>query len=200
MRILMTQVRLAGISAAVLAAALWLAACSNSASPTPANATQAATTSPSTAAQATATSATAPASATPTATSSPSPSATGAENLVLTSSIRGQLVAAAAKLNGLPASAYLGLVQGESYYGFDPATNTYWAGGALDPSPSSQRAQVSVQDDGGYYVFRKPVGGSWTASAEGLAGIEGTKCSVDIPPALVALWHWSPGACHPAGI
>jgi hypothetical protein len=178
MRILMTQVRLAGISVAVLAAALWLAACSNSASPTSANATQAATISP----------------------SSPSPSATGAENQVLTNSIRAQLVAAAAKLNGLPASAYLGLVQGESYYGFDPATNTYWAGGALDPSPSSQRAQVSVQDDGGYYVFRKPVGGSWTASAEGLAGIEGAKCSVDIPSALVALWHWSPGACHPAGI
>ena len=194
MRILMTRARPAGMSVCVLAAVLWLAACSSSASQTAANATQAATTSQSTAASATATSATA------TATSSPSPSATGAENLVLTDSIRAQLVAAAAKLNSLPASAYLGLVHGESYYGFDPATSTYWAGAALDPSPSSQRAQVSVQDDGGYYIFRKPAGGSWAASAEGLAGIEGAKCSVDIPPALVALWHWSPGACHPAGI
>jgi hypothetical protein len=79
-------------------------------------------------------------------------------------------------------------------------TDTYWAGAALDPSPSSQRAQVSVQDDGGYYIFRKPAGGNWTASAEGLAGIAGTKCSVHIPPALVALWHWPAGACHPAGI
>jgi hypothetical protein len=199
MRILLTQVRLAGVSVAVLAAALWLAACSSSASQT-ATATAAATTSQPTAAPATATSATAPAGATPNATPSPSPSATGAENLMLTDSIRAQLVAAAAKLNGLPASAYLGLVHGESYYGFDPATNTYWAGGALDPSPSSQRAQVSVQDDGGYYIFQKPAGGSWSASAEGLAGIEGAKCSVDIPPALVARWHWSPGACHPAGI
>jgi hypothetical protein len=132
--------------------------------------------------------------------SSPSPSATGVENLVLTDAIRAQLVAAAAKLHGLPASAYVGLVPGESFYGFDPATNTYWAGGALDPSPSSQQAQVSVQDDGGYYIFQEPAGGSWTASAEGLAGIEGAKCSVQIPPALVALWHWAPGACHPAGI
>ena len=90
-----------------------------------------------------------PASANP----SPSPSATSAENLPLADATRAQLTAAAARLNGLPASAYLGLVKGESYYGFDPATNTYWAGGALDPSPSSQRAQVSVQDDGGYYVF-----------------------------------------------
>jgi hypothetical protein len=118
----------------------------------------------------------------------------------LTDAIRAQLVAAAAKLNGLPASAYLGLVQGQSYYGFDLATSTYWAGGALDPSPSSERAQVSVQDDGGYYVFEEPSGGSWTASSEGLAGIDGATCSVHIPPALVALWHWQAGACHPAGI
>jgi hypothetical protein len=125
---------------------------------------------------------------------------TGAENLELTDAIRAQLVAAAARLNGLPASAYLDLVHGESYYGFDPVTNAYWAGGALDPSPSSEQAQVSVQDDGGYYIFEEPAGGSWTASAEGLAGIDGTTCSVHIPPALVALWHWPAGACHPAGI
>jgi hypothetical protein len=184
MRILMTKVRLPGISA-VLAGAVWLAACSSPASqPPPATTTPAAT----------ATTAAPPASA----TASPSPA--GAENLALTDPVRAQLLAAAAKLNGLPASAYLGLVQGESYYGFDPATSTYWAGGALDPSPSSQRAQVSVQDDGGYYIFEEPAGGSWTASSEGMAGIEGATCSVHIPPALVALWRWPAGACHPVGI
>lgn len=186
MRILMTQARLCGISA-VLAGVASLAACSSSASqPAAANTTLAPATSP-----ASATSAAPPASA--------SPSPTGAENLVLTGTIRAQLVAAAAKLNGLPASAYLGLVQGESYYGFDPATNTNWAGAALKPSPSSLRAQVSVQDDGGYYIFEEPAGGSWTASAEGMAGIGGSTCSVHIPPALVALWHWTAGACHPSG-
>jgi hypothetical protein len=173
--------------------ALVATACGSSASSTsPAAAGTAATgTTPSSA-----TSAVPPASANP----SPSPSTTSAENLPLADTTRAQLTAAAARLNSLPASAYLGLVKGESYYGFDPATNTYWAGGALDPSPSSQRAQVSVQDDGGYYIFREPAGGSWTASAEGLAGIAGTTCSVHIPPALVALWHWPVGACHPAGI
>ena len=174
MRILMAPVR-PSISVAVLAAALGLTACSSSTSQPAASAT-----------------------ITVTATASPSP--TAAENLVLTDAVREQLVAAAARLNSLQPSDYLGLVKGESYYGFDPATNTYWAGGALDPSPTSQQAQVSVQDDGGYYIFQKPANGSWTASAEGLAGIEGAKCSVTIPPALVALWHWSPGACHPAGI
>jgi hypothetical protein len=193
MRILKTQVRLPGISA-VLAGAVWLAACSSPASQPPAaNTITAPTTSP-----AVATSAAPPASAS--ANPSSSPSTAGAENLVLTDPIRAQLVAAAARLNGLPASAYLGLVHGESYYGFDPATKTYWAGGALDPSPSSQQAQVSVQDDGGYYIFEEPDGGSWTASAEGMAGIDGATCSLHIPPALVTLWHWSGGACHPAGI
>jgi hypothetical protein len=182
MRMPMTRARLLGMST-VLAGMISLAACSSSAGqPVAANTTQATATS---------------AVATP---GSASPSPTGVENMVLTDAIRAQLVAAAAKLNGLPASAYVGLVHGQSYYGFDPATNTYWAGGALDPSPSSQQAQVSVQDDGGYYVFQEPAGGSWTASSEGMAGIEGAVCSVHIPPALVALWHWPAGACHPAGI
>jgi hypothetical protein len=185
MRILMTHMRLLG-TGAVLAGVVSLAACSSAASqPTAANSIPAATTSSA-------------ASAAPAA--SASPSATGAQNLVLTDAIRAQLVAAAAKLNSLPASAYVGLVHGESYYGFDPTTNTYWAGGALDPSPSSQQAQVSVQDDGGYYIFQEPAGGSWTASSEGMAGIAGAVCSVHIPPALVALWHWSAGACHPTGV
>jgi hypothetical protein len=194
MRILMGQVRLPAIGAA-LAAALWLAGCSTSASQSAATAVPAATTSSAMTSSA-ATSASASATTGPTPGSSP----TGAQNLVLTDSIRAQLVAAAAKLHDLPASAYVGLVHGESYYGFDPATSTYWAGGALDPSPSSQAAQVSVQDDGGYYIFEEPAGGSWTAYAEGLGGIDGGKCSVTVPPALVALWHWAPGACHPAGI
>lgn len=129
----------------------------------------------------------------------PSVSPTGPQNLVLTSDVRTQLVAAAAALNGLPASDYTGLVHGQSYYGFDPATSTYWAGGQLDPSPSSQRAQVSVQDDGGYYVFRKPAGGAWAATAVGMAGIDGSVCPVQVPPALVALWGWPAGACHPTG-
>ena len=189
MRILKNKARLPGVSA-VLAGVTCLAACSSLASqPTTASTVPAPATRP-----AIATSAVPPASA------SPSPSMTGAENLGLTDAIRAQLVAAAARLNGLPASAYLGLVHGDSYYGFDPVTNAYWAGGALDPSPSSQQAQVSVQDDGGYYIFEEPAGGSWTASAEGLAGIDGSTCAVHVPPALVALWRWTVGACHPAGI
>ena len=189
MRMVMIRGRLPAISA-VLAGAVWLGACSSPASQPPAANTAPATTTPPAAAT----------SAAPAESAAASPSPAGAENLPLTGPVRAQLVAAAARLNGLPASAYLGLVKGESYYGFDPATSTYWAGGALDPSPSSQRAQVSVQDDGGYYIFQQPAGGSWTASSEGMAGTDGAACSVRIPPALAALWHWPAGACHPAGV
>ena len=110
------QVRLLGASA-VFAGVLSLAACSSAASqPTAASTTPVATSS------------SADGSAPPSSASAgPSPSPTGVQNLVLTDAIRAQLVAAGAALNGLPASDYTGLVKGESYYGFDPATSTYWA-------------------------------------------------------------------------
>lgn len=185
MRILLNQARLCAVTA-VLTALIPFGACSSPASQ-PATANTASTTPP------------ASASAVSSA-SSARPTTTRAVNLVLTPAIRAQLVAAAAKLNSLPASAYLGLVHGKSYYGFDPATNTYWAGGALDPSPSSERAQVSVQDDGGYYVFEEPAGGSWTATAVGMTGIGGAPCLVHLPPAILTLWQWPNGSCHPAAV
>jgi len=183
MRILLNLARRHSVTA-VLAVLIPLGACSSPASsPAAANTTSAAP----------------PASASAVSSaSSARPTTTRAVNLVLTPAIRAQLVAAAAKLNSLPAAAYRGLVHGKSYYGFDPATNTYWAGGALDPSPSSERAQVSVQDDGGYYVFEEPAGGSWTATAVGMTGIGGSPCRVQLPPAILTLWHWPNGTCRPA--
>jgi hypothetical protein len=186
MRILLNLARRCAVTA-VLAVLVPLGACSSPAS-SPAAANTASTPPP----------ASASAVSSASSASAAGPSATRAVNLMLTPAIRAQLVAAAARLNSLPASAYLGLVHGESYYGFDPATNTYWAGGALDPSPSSERAQVSVQDDGGYYVFEEPAGGSWTATAVGMTGIGGAPCRVHLPPAIVTLWHWPNGTCRPA--
>ncbi len=104
---------------------------------------------------------------------------------------------AGAALNSLPASAYRGLAAGRVYYAFDSATMTYWAGAALDPSPSSQRAQVSVQDDGSYLLFVRPAGGAWTAKDVGLTGIEGSKCPTPVPVVILSLWHWAAGSCRP---
>jgi len=73
---------------------------------------------------------------------------------VVTAEIKSQLLQAGAALNSLPASAFTGLMSGLTYYAYDSATATYWAGAKLVPSSSSLRAQVSVQDNGSYVLFR----------------------------------------------
>jgi hypothetical protein len=124
--------------------------------------------------------------------------APGVENLAVSDDLRAQLVAAGAALNGLSSSDYLGLEPGMTYYAYDSATQTYWAAGGLDPSPSSMQAQVSAQDDGGYLLFTEPNGGSWTAEDDGLGGVAGTPCPA-IPASVLAVWGWPAGSCRPPG-
>jgi hypothetical protein len=136
--------------------------------------------------------------ATVTATVTASPSAgAGAKDLVITAAVRAQLVETDAVAHGLTAADFVGLVAGETYYALDPKTGTYWAGAAMDPSPSSMAAEVSVQDDGGYVLFKRPAGKAWVGYDVGLAGIEGATCPVTPPAAVLAVWGWKPGTCHP---
>lgn len=114
----------------------------------------------------------------------------------MTAAVRTQLVAAGAALNNLTPSAYTGLVAGTTYYAYDSATSTYWAGAGLVPSPSSYSAQVANQDDGSYLLYSQPAGGAWTAVADGLGGIGGTPCPA-VPAAVVAAWGWTAGTCRP---
>ncbi len=127
--------------------------------------------------------------------------APGTSNLAVTDAVRSQLLAAGATLNSLPASDYTGLRPGETYYAYDAATRTYWAGAGLVPSPTSTPAQVAAQDDGAYLVFDRPQGGAWKAYAVGLAGTpEGSTCPVTVPGAILDLWGWPPGSCRPTTI
>ncbi len=126
-----------------------------------------------------------------------------AVDLSVTDQIRSQLVAAGAASNDLPASEYTGLAPGLTYYALDKASDAYWAAARLVPAPSSDpsnptRAQVASQDAGSYYVFSKPPGGSWTASAAGNTG-PSTPCPVTVPSPVVAIWGWPAGSCRPAG-
>ncbi|MDP9075646.1 MAG: hypothetical protein M3N98_16045 [Actinomycetota bacterium] len=133
----------------------------------------------------------------PQVTSTSTPAASGAaQNLAVTNDVRAQLVQTVAAGNNLPASAYTGLQPGRTYYAFDPQTATFWAGAALVPSSSSVPAQVSVQDDGSYFLFHHSTGQGWTAQAVGVAGIAGTKCPTTVPASVLALWHWAPGTCR----
>ncbi len=129
--------------------------------------------------------------------------APAAENLVITSAVRASLVDAGASHFGLPASDFLGLgaapAHDPAYYAYDRASSSYWAGASLVPNPKSYDAGVVVQDDGAYLIFDRSVHGSWQVHDVGYSDSAGT-CSayhVSIPVAVVAVWDWVPGTCHP---
>jgi len=177
----------------VAVGALGLGACAAGSTSHAATASTASTTST------TSTTSTAPNTTTANATTTTPVPATS--DLVVTAAVRSQLVAAGAALNSLPASDYTGLRPGETYYAYDGATQTYWAGAALSPSPSSTPAQVAAQDDGAYLLFDRPQGGVWKAHDVGLAGTsEGTACPVTVPAAILSRWDWTPGSCRPSSI
>ncbi len=126
------------------------------------------------------------------------PAANGVQNLHVTNALRAELLKVGAASHNLPATDYTGLAPGRTYYAYDPATSTYWAGAALVPSSSSTPAQVSVQDDGAYLLYERPSGGSWSVYAVGMTLEVGSKCPVAVPAAVLSVWGWAPGTCRPA--
>ena len=119
-------------------------------------------------------------------------------NLVVTPSVRQSLLDAAAKYHSLPSTDYVGLDAGRTYYAFDPTTDTYYAAAGLNPSPKSLPAQVGTQDDGAYNLFTKLAGAAtWTVYNDGLGGVQGTKCPIMIPAAVLAVWNWKANSCYP---
>jgi hypothetical protein len=119
-------------------------------------------------------------------------------NLVVTASLRQSLLDAAAKYHSLPSTDYVGLDVGRTYYAFDPTTDTYYAAAGLNPSPKSLPAQVGTQDDGAYNLFTKLAGtAAWTVYNDGLGGVQGTKCPIMIPAAVLSVWNWKANGCYP---
>ena len=178
------------IGAALMLAPLALAACSSSTSP----------------ASTTNTTAMAPGTSTTVAPSSSTTAASSstAANLPVTDQIRSELVTAAATLQNIPVVQFSGLAPGLTYYGLDKTTGTKWAAARLVPAPVPEgadpsQAQVSSQDEGSYYVFRQPAGGTWTAYADGNTG-PGTPCPVTLPAGVLAVWGWPAGSCRPSGV
>jgi hypothetical protein len=127
-----------------------------------------------------------------------------AQDLFFTSAVRASLVEAGASHYGLPASDFVGLASGpgyyDPYYAYDRTTSTYWAAASLVPNPGSVQAGVVVQDDGAYLIFERAKNGPWAAHDVGYTDTVGTCAAyhVSIPAAVVAVWHWVPGTCHPA--
>jgi hypothetical protein len=126
-----------------------------------------------------------------------------ARDLPLAPSVSAALVAAAAASHGLPASDFLGVAAANqpfaAYYGYDVTTSTYWAAASLIPNPKSYEAQVVVQDDGAYLIFHRAANGPWKVQNAGYVDAVGDCAAyhINIPAAVVAVWHWVPGTCHP---
>jgi len=133
------------------------------------------------------------------ATTTPSQGTTpaAAKNLVVNNTVRAQLLAAGAALHKLPTTDYTGLVPKETYYAYNPATNTYWAGAGLVASKQSTQAQIGDQDDGAYLVFDRPAAGTWRAYDAGIPGDSHFTCSIVVPAGVLSVWHWTAGTCHP---
>ncbi|MGH9044529.1 MAG: DUF4232 domain-containing protein [Acidimicrobiales bacterium] len=120
----------------------------------------------------------------------------GARNLVLSTRVRAQLLAAGAALHRLPISDYLGLSPGVSYYAKDLADGHYWAGAGLLPRPGSYQAEVSNQDRGAYMIFTRSQTKGWHGWETGLTGGP-SACPVKVPSAVLKVWGWAFGTCDP---
>jgi hypothetical protein len=121
-----------------------------------------------------------------------------AQNLVVTPSVRQSLFDADAAYHSYPASDYVGLVKGATYYAFDAQNHRYYAAAGLVPNSKSQGAQVSTQDDGGYDLFVKLRGSTeWKVYNDGLGGAQDSTCPVTIPAAVRQVWNWTEHPCYP---
>lgn len=130
-------------------------------------------------------------------TSSTSPTS-GATNLDLSQDVRTQLIHTYAQAERLPDSAYTNLAKGTAYYAVDSTTGIHWAGASLIPSQHSLRAQVSVQDDGGYLLFEQLPGQDWKFWDVGVQGAaDALPCPATPPADVLTIWHWAAQSCNP---
>jgi hypothetical protein len=121
-------------------------------------------------------------------------------NLTVTDDVREQLIQAGSVLTGRPASEYTGLRPGKTYYAYEPngAHPTYWAAAALD-GPMSELAQIRLQDQNSYFMFRKDgdPGATWIPTAAGFGPIPAGVQACPIPQTVRDLWNWPAGECYP---
>jgi hypothetical protein len=124
-------------------------------------------------------------------------SSAGFQNLLATPAVQSALLAAYVAMKRIPASDVAGTRPDSVFYGYDKATDTYWAMAGYEPSSkASQDVQVNFQDGGDFGLFKRVGAGPWQASLGGMPGI-----CVELrffpKPVLAA---WSLPITHPAGM
>jgi hypothetical protein len=86
----------------------------------------------------------------------------------------------------IQSSEISGTRPGSVYYGYLPATDTYWAVAdfALSPTAAFQ-TKVNFQDGGSTGIFHRRPGQAWQVTIGGIPW----PCPGDLPDAMLAVWH-----------
>jgi hypothetical protein len=119
-------------------------------------------------------------------TSSPPPSSTAtAQDLVVPSAVRTQLLAAYESYRNMSPDQLEGFTPDELYYAHVTPGDSDWALGTVQPARSaSQQTLVNLQDGESTAVFHRNGRGPWQVSVVGIPGI----CPGFIPDDVLARW------------
>jgi hypothetical protein len=123
-----------------------------------------------------------------------------AENLFISHRTLVAIIGAFAAYKHIPLSDIAGAEPGTIYYGYVPATSTYWARVSFVPASTAPLAvQVSFQDGGGDVIFSLRPGHAWTA----VISVGVPFCSgllhAPVPSSILAVWQLcQPGSTRPS--
>lgn len=119
------------------------------------------------------------------APASPAAQPTGPQNLVATQVLKNQLLAIFLSAKAFPAGSVTGPDAGSVYYGFVPATGTYWAMATFSPVLNApQQVNVGMQDGGNRGIYTHQAGQAWTMKNGGIP----FPCPGDLPQSVISMW------------
>jgi hypothetical protein len=111
-----------------------------------------------------------------------------AENLPIPDDVRQQLVTAFVAAKKVQPSEVSGTKPGTVYYGYLPATDTYWAVAEFSLSPSaSEQTKIDFQDGADQATFHRQAGQPWQVTIGDIPW----PCPGDLPDAMMSAWNMS---------
>ena len=125
----------------------------------------------------------------PAASASPS-DPPDARSLVLPQTVRAELASAWTGAQGLKPGDVKGLRPG-AYYGYVPATRTFWALVDFVPADASPDSKVAVKIQDGPWVLSRRQGQRWRLVGD----TGGLVCPPSVPAVMLAAWAIATDAC-----
>ncbi len=117
----------------------------------------------------------------------PASGAAGVKSLIVTDTVKGQLVAAFAPVHQVAVGEVAGTDPGSVFYAYDEATGTYWAAAFFFPAASdTPSVKETFQDAGSNGIFSRAANGRWRFRGAGAPLL----CVEEhvVPKAVLAAW------------